>query len=183
MKKLVLASIAFALLPSLSRAQDAPKVDIAAGYSQLLVVRGISLLMNGGSGSVALNVNNWLGVGGDFGVYNGSPGVAGLTAETYTFGPRFSYRKLDRFIPFAQVLFGGQHASAVSGGFNGLDALAFGTGVGADIGLGNGGRLALRPQAEYFGFRSNGNTTNTVRLSIGIVFYIARNITLRSRDR
>jgi hypothetical protein len=70
--------------------------------------------MNGGSGSVALNFNNWLGAVGDFGVYDGSPGAVGLTAESYTLGPRFSYRKSDRFIPFAQVLVGGQHTWAAS---------------------------------------------------------------------
>jgi hypothetical protein len=70
--------------------------------------------MNGGSGSVALNFNNWLGAVGDFDVYDGSPGAVGLTAESYTLGPRFSYRKSDRFIPFAQVLVGGQHTWAAS---------------------------------------------------------------------
>ena len=174
MKKLVLTALAFALLPLASRAQDTPKADIAVGYSQLLVVRGISLLMNGGSGSVALNFNNWLGAVGDFGVYDGSPGAVGLTAESYTLGPRFSYRKSDRFIPFAQVLVGGQHASAVSGGFNGLNAFASAAGGGADIRLGSGGGVALRPQVEYFGFHANRGTTNTVRLSVGIVFRIGK---------
>ena len=173
MKKLVLASVGFALLPLLSCAQGVPQADVAVGYSQLLVVRGISLLMNGGSGAVAFNVNNWLGAVGDFGVYDGSPGATGLTAESYTFGPRFSYRKSDKVVPFAQVLFGGQHASAVSGGFTGLNALAFATGVGADIRLGRGG-VALRPQAEYFGFRANGGMANAVRLSVGIVFRIGK---------
>jgi hypothetical protein len=85
MKKLLLASIALALLPRVSRAQDVPQADAAVGYSQLLVVRGISLLMNGGSGGVA-----------------------------------------------------------------------------------------LRPQAEYFGFRANGGMANTVHLSVGIVFRIGK---------
>lgn len=174
MKKLMIAALVFAFLPLPSRAQDTPKADVAFGYSELVVVRGISLGMKGGSGSVALNVNDWLGVIGDFGVYNGSPGVVGLTAESYTFGPRFSYRKPNRFTPFAQVLLGGQHASSVSGGFTGLNAFAFGAGGGADIGLDRGGRFALRPQVEYFGFRANGSTMNTVRLSVGIVFRIEK---------
>jgi hypothetical protein len=33
MKKLVLAALAFALLPLASRAQDTPKADVAVGYS------------------------------------------------------------------------------------------------------------------------------------------------------
>lgn len=170
MKKLLLAALALALFPLASRAQDAPEADVSFGYSQLLVLRSISNSMNGGSGSVAFNVNNWLGAVGDFGVYSGSPGVSGLTAETYTFGPRFSYRKSNRFVPFAQVLLGGQHASAVTGGFNGLNAFAFASGIGADIRLSSSGSVALRPLVEYFGFRANGSTANAVRTSIAVVY-------------
>ena len=172
MKKLVLAAVVFAFLPQLCRAQDTPKADLAAGYSLLEVLKGFTIGMHGGSGSVAWNVNNWLGAVGDFGAYHHGP--LDLTVGTYTFGPRFSYRKSDRFIPFAQVLFGGQHASAVSGGFTGLNAFTFASGAGADIGLGSGASVALRPQMEYFGFRANGSTTNTARLSIGIVFHIGK---------
>jgi hypothetical protein len=173
-KKLLLAALAFALLPFPSRAQDTPKADVAAGYSFLWIGQGFTFFMNGGSGSVALNVNNWLGAVGDFGAYHASPGVS-LTAETYTFGPRFSHRKWGRLVPFAQVLVGGQHASAVTTGFtNASNAFAFGAGAGADFGLDRRGRFALRPQLEYFGFRANGNTTGTVRFSVGIVFRIGK---------
>jgi hypothetical protein len=174
MNKLLIAAFVLALLPLPSRAQDTPVAEVAAGYSELVVVRGISNSMGGGSGSVTLNVNHWLAAVGDFGAYNGSPGVTGLTAETYTFGPRFSYRQLGRVVPFAQFLLGGQHASAVSGGFNGLNAFAFAAGTGADIRLGSGGTVTLRPQVEYFGFRANGSMANSVRLSVGIVFRIGK---------
>lgn len=174
MKNLMKAALVVTLLPTAARAQETPVAEVAAGYSELVVIRGISNSMRGDSGSVALNVNHWLGVVGDFGAYNGSPGVAGLTAESYVFGPRFSYGKPHRFIPFVQFLVGGQHASAVSGGFTGLNAFAFGAGLGTDIRLGSGGSIALRPQAEYFGFRANGGTANTVRLSVGIVFRIGK---------
>jgi hypothetical protein len=134
MKKLLLAALAFALLPFPSRAQDTPKADVAAGYSFLWIGQGFTFFMNGGSGSVALNVNNWLGAVGDFGAYHASPGVS-LTAETYTFGPRFSYRKWGRLVPFAQVLVGGLHASAVTTGFtNASNAFAFGAGAGPTLG-------------------------------------------------
>jgi len=174
MKPLLLSALAFLLLPFPSHAQDTPKVDVAAGYSFLWIGQGFTFFMNGGSGSVVLNVNDWLGAVGDFGVYHAHPGV-GLTAETYTFGPRFSYRKWDGLVPFAQVLVGGQHASAVTTGFtNASNAFAFGAGAGADIGLDSGGGFALRPQLEYFGFRANGNTTGTVRFSADIVFRIGK---------
>jgi hypothetical protein len=174
MTRLLLSALAFLLLQFPSHAQETPKADVAVGYSFLWIGKGFTFFMNGGSGSVALNVNNWLGVVGDFGAYHASPGVS-LTAETYTFGPRFSYRKWDRLVPFAQVLVGGQHASAVTTGFtDASNAFAFGAGGGADIGLDSGGGFALRPQLEYFGFHANGNTTGTVRFSAGIVFRIGR---------
>lgn len=119
--------------------------------------------------------NPWLGVVGDFGAYQATPGSGtGLTGETYAVGPRFSYRKLGKVIPFAQLLAGGGHESAVAGGFSGKNAFAFGGGGGADIGIGGSGRFALRPQLDYFGFRANGNTTSAVRASVGIVFRFGR---------
>jgi hypothetical protein len=174
MKKLIMAALVFSVLSSVAHAQETPVADVAVGYGLIEVPQGYTFMMHGGSGSVAWNVNNWLGIVGDFGAYHSHPGVS-LTAETYTFGPRFSYRALDRFIPFAQVLVGGQHASAVTTGFtDASNAFTVGAGAGFDIGLDGRGRFALRPQFEYFGFRANGNMTTTGRLSIGIVFRIGK---------
>ena len=169
MRKLLFAALAFSLLATVSRAQETPVADVAGGYSFLYVVKGLTLAMNGGSGSVAVNANDWLGVVGDFGAYRGPS--ANLTLETYTGGPRFSYRKKGGFVPFAQALLGGSHASMVSGGFTGLNSFVFGGGVGADVGLGRSGRFALRPQLEYLGFRANAITTNTTRFTLALVYH------------
>jgi len=170
MRKLFFAFFIFSVLACVAHAQGAPATDVAVGYGFIEVPQGFTFMMHGGSGSVAVNVNNWLGIVGDFGAYHAHPGVS-LTAETYTFGPRFSYRAWDRFTPFAQVLVGGQHASAVTTGFtDASNAFALGAGGGFDIGLDKGGRFAVRPQMEYFGFRAHGVMTTTARLSIGIVF-------------
>jgi hypothetical protein len=174
MKKLAFAASILLVVTSVAHAQETPVADVAVGYGLIEVPQGYTFMMHGGSGSVAWNVNNWLGIVGDFGAYHAHPGVS-LTAETYTFGPRFSYRALDRFTPFAQVLVGGQHASAVTTGFtNASNAFTVGAGAGFDIGLDGRGRFALRPQLEYFGFRANGTTTTTLRLSVGIVFRIGK---------
>ena len=165
MEKLLLTVILVLLLASVALAQEAPAADVAAGYSAIVVAQGLSPTANGGSGSVALNVNNWLGAVGDFGLY-ASPYGSGLAAGTYTFGPRVSYRHWYRFTPFVQALVGGVRYA--NNGF------AFGAGGGADIGLDRGERFALRPQVEYFGFRANGSTTNTLRAGIGIVFRIGK---------
>jgi outer membrane immunogenic protein len=128
--------------------------------------------MNGASGSAAFNLNHWFGVAGDFGVYHGDPSES-LTGETYVFGPRFSYRKLDRLVPFAQALFGGSHFSASSGGITGGgNEFAFTLGGGADIGLGSSRQFAVRLEGDYFGIRSSGSTTGSTRLSAGIVYRI-----------
>jgi outer membrane immunogenic protein len=153
---------------------------LAAGYSVIHVVRGFSLTANGGSGSAALNITRWFGIAGDLGIYHASPG-AGLTALTYTAGPRFSYRRWNRFTPFGQVLIGGAHVvSASQANYNGpSNALALGLGGGADFGFGSSGHWAVRPQLEYFGFGTPsdfgfGDATGTIRVSLGLVYRIAK---------
>ncbi|MGB7022528.1 MAG: hypothetical protein WBD73_01910, partial [Candidatus Acidiferrales bacterium] len=119
MKKLIWAALVFSLLAMTSHGQNTPVADVAGGYSYLHLngsngSSGVSL--NGFSASLGVNANNWLGIVGDFGVYHGSPSGVGLTAETFMFGPRISFRESNRFVPFAQALFGGSHLSASSGG-------------------------------------------------------------------
>jgi hypothetical protein len=171
---LIRVAVLAALLTSLSYAQYTPKAELSAGYSHLQILPGYTISMNGASGSVAFNLNRWLGAVGDFGVYHGCPGES-LTGETYTFGPRFSYREYDRFVPFAQALVGASHFSANSGGITGGGSeFAFGLGGGVDLSWRDKSRFALRPQLEFFGIRSQGSTTGSVRLSIGIVYRIGR---------
>jgi hypothetical protein len=166
MNKLMLSALAFFVFAAVAQAQDIPAADLAGGYSFLKVVKGASLTAEGGSGSVALTLNSWLGAVSDFALYHSSLIGPGLAAGTYTFGPRFSYRHWGRITPFTQVLFGGVRYA--NNGF------VFATGGGADFGLDHAGRFALRPQVEYFGFHANGATTNTVRLSVGIVFRMGK---------
>jgi hypothetical protein len=155
-----------------ARAQDTPVAEVAGGYSALYILKGFTIWMNGASGSVAVNANDWFGVAGDFGVYHGYPSKS-LTGETFTAGPRFSYRKLNRVVPFAQALFGGSHFSTSSGGITGGGSqFAFALGGGADIGLDRSRRFALRLEGDYFGIRSSGSTTAASRLSIGIVYRV-----------
>jgi hypothetical protein len=175
MKKLILAVLAVFLLPTISLAQDTPAADVALDYSPLYILKGYTIWMNGGSGSVAVNVNHWLGVAGDFGGYVGHIPQS-FSGATYTFGPRFSYRKLDdRIAPFSEALFGGSHFSTSTGGITGGgNEFTFALGGGADIGLGSSRKFALRLGADYFGIRSSGSTTPSLRLSAGIVYRIGK---------
>ena len=172
MKKAMFVSLAFALAMPAARAQTFPVVDLSVGYSMIDVVKGPSQIASGGNGSIAFNFAPWLAAAGDLGIYSASPN---LTAIIYTGGPRISYRHWERTIPFAQVLFGGAHASSSRPNYTGAtNAYALGAGGGADFVLDRGQRFVLRPQLEYFGFGTIGSTTDTLRLSVGVVFRIPK---------
>jgi opacity protein-like surface antigen len=179
-----------------------PKIELFLGYSYLRAVptdtNGNRLVwLNGGSTSLAFNFNRYLGIVGDFGGFNDSrlqltgAGVPSTVVDsdgtvfTYLLGPRFSYRKYSRITPFAQVLFGGIHASDVelSSGCVGAgctvvpseNSFALTAGGGLDFRLHH--HIALRLiQAEYLMTRfddlatGSTGTQNDMRLSTGLVF-------------
>jgi hypothetical protein len=180
MKKALLAALAISILSAVSHAQEVPAADVSVGYSLLFLPKGFTLTLNGGSSAVAFNVNHWLGVVGDLGVYGGSSGIPGLVGETYMAGPRFSYRRWNRLAPFAQGLIGGAHANNTSGGFLGTNnAFGFGGGVGGDLVLDHAGKFALRGQLDFLNFRTGHTSspdfnTGAFRLSTGVVFRIGR---------
>jgi hypothetical protein len=171
-RRFAFAVVVIFFLVTFSCAQDTPAADVSVGYSPLYILKGYTIWMNGGSASVAVNANKWLGVAADFGGYVGHI-PQDLTAETYSFGPRFSCRKLPRVVPFAEALFGGSHFSESSGGVTGGGSqFTFALGGGADIGVGVSRKFALRLESDYFGIRSSGSTTSSLRLSAGIVWRI-----------
>jgi len=71
MNKLFWVTLPLCLLATVSAAQDTPQVELSAGYSGLYIVKGYTIWNNGGSASAAFNINDWLGVVGDFGGYLG----------------------------------------------------------------------------------------------------------------
>jgi hypothetical protein len=176
MQKLLWPAFALSLLATVSHAQGNPAAEVAAGYSHFHIIKGLTIGMDGGSGSAAFNANDWFGVVGDLGVYHSEPCCVDLTATTYTFGPRFSYRKSDRVVPFAQALFGGSHFSTSYNGVSGSGGnhFTFGLGGRLDVAFGRSGKVALRPQGDYFGVRVNGSTISNVRLSLQIVYRIGK---------
>jgi outer membrane protein OmpA-like peptidoglycan-associated protein len=177
------------------------------GYSYLRAVPSLTagnrlMWLNGGSTSIAFNLNRYLGLVGDFGGYNetrillttGNPpsaigpaqAVTAGTVFTYLGGPRLSFRKFDRVTPFAQVLFGGIRASqeAICKSCAPLlpveNAFAMTAGGGLDIRVHH--HLAIRiVQAEYLMTRFEDLDTGTnalqndIRLSTGIVLRFGGN--------
>lgn len=163
-------------------AQEASKADVFLGYSYGRIIPQSSgnsnFNINGGTGSIAWNLNDTFGIVADFAGYrvgkiNGSDPDS--TAFTYLFGPRFSYRRSKKVTPFAQALVGGARVSQnlvpLSASQN---AFAMTVGGGVDANLSR--HLALRlGQVEYFltRFQEIGNTRqtqNNLRFSTGIVF-------------
>ena len=179
---------------------DFPRSEVFLGYSYVRAVPTLAdgnrmVTLNGGTASLAYNVNRYFGLVTDFSGYRDSqlrlsgPGAnptrivdSSGSAYTFLFGPRFSYRAHGRFTPFAQVLGGGAYATAVTlknctaactplpeqGSF------AMTAGGGLDIKLSN--HVALRAvQAEYLMTRfadvttAASRTQNDMRLSAGIV--------------
>src|SRR5215467_9943701 len=179
MKKFRWAIPALWLLTLLLHAQNAPSGDVSLLYSPLYVLKGYTIWMNGVSASGERNLTNWIGFAGDLGVCRVHIPES-VTGETYMVGPRFTYRKFEKVVPFAQDLFfqglfGGSHFSRSTGGITGGGSeFAFALGGGADVGLSRTSRFALRPKLEYVGIRSGNSTTPSVRLSVGIVYRIGQ---------
>jgi hypothetical protein len=174
-----------------------PRAEIFLGYSYLRAVPTLAtgnrlVWLNGGSTSIAFNFNHYLGLVGDFGGFNdtelrlgGNPTTVPDSSGnvfTYLAGPRLSNGN-HRIVPFAQVLFGGVHASAVTLSSCSANCallpsetkFAMTAGGGLDIVIHR--HFAIRIiQAEYLMTRFENPTSgsaagqNDVRLSSGIVF-------------
>jgi outer membrane protein OmpA-like peptidoglycan-associated protein len=197
-------AVAFVLVPVLYA--DTPKVEWFVGYSFWRAMPTASSnrmgYLHGGSTSVAYNFNRYVGLVADFGGYDNSRLTlfsptgsqtlnSGGSAYTYVFGPRFSYRRHERFTPFVQALFGGVHASPVtiSGCTGNPNCTPLGSdntfatllGAGFDIGISH--HVALRLLEGDFLLTHFENSSggqgrgwqNNVRFSTGIVFRFGGN--------
>jgi outer membrane protein OmpA-like peptidoglycan-associated protein len=180
---------------------NTPKAELFVGYSYLRALpapeAGNRLMwMNGGSVSIAYNLNHYLGIVGDFGAYTNSqilfqggyvstvdvdnPNVGALS---YLFGPRISFRNHGRVTPYLQALFGDMHANEVTLSnctfsctlLPAQSTFAWTGGGGLDLRVHR--HFALRIiQAEYLMTRFQDYSTGTsssqndMRLSSGVVF-------------
>jgi len=177
--KFVVSLFAFlVLLAGVAQAQDHSKVDIFAGYSFDRWDGAKNFNLNGGSASVAVNLNNWLSGVADFGGYhNGNVLNSGLdfTLSTYLFGPRASYRHLGRVTPFGEVLFGAERVSTSTATASRTDnGFAMTVGGGFDTKISN--HFSIRPvKVDYLltRFAAKGvdpTSQKNLRVSTGVVF-------------
>jgi hypothetical protein len=175
-------------------AQDNSKIDLFGGYSYLMFrpnSTGVAskINFNGGVGSVAFNLNDWLAGVAEFGGYHAGTikNAAGVTqtgvtanAVTYLFGPKI-YKSMGKITPFGQVLFGGAHGSATSSSVT-VSQNGFAMALGGGLDWNASPHFAVRlGQVEYLLSRFNNNVSNGVgsggtgtqnnfRYSGGVVF-------------
>jgi hypothetical protein len=159
-------------------AQSAPRWDVAAGYTYYNAPDGGTegRNLNGGSASVAYNINRWLGAVAEVAVAhtNDYPDFSN-TLQSYSVGARFSYRKHDHFTPFGEILGGlGRNTVTYYGQSNSFYAFAMNAAAGVDIGLGSKGKFALRPEIGYALFANEDGSENGVRVSFGFVYNIGQ---------
>src|SRR5262245_33750745 len=78
-------------------AQRTPEWDLSGGYAHFFANIGDnSFNLHGGTGGIQQNMADWFGGRVEFSGFGGDTAGFHVTAQTYTFGPVFSYRKWER---------------------------------------------------------------------------------------
>jgi len=159
------------------------RFDVSLGYTLLhaRTVSSVGFDMHGGNVSVAVNLNEWFGIVGDFGTHfasNVASAGSDLNLYTYTAGPRISIRKTGPIVPFAHLLLGGGHAGGslytmnFQGGTASRNAFVGIFGGGVDLSVSR--HFAIRAvQVEWMHSRfANGllDRQNNMRWTTGVVF-------------
>lgn len=131
MRKVPCCLLVFLFLMSgtlIAQDESLPRVEIFGGYSSFRLPRSFSLgrpgiittetdWLHGWNVTVTGNLNRWFGAEADFGGISGTveiinlrgfaePRLEDVDFRSYLFGPRLSYRNLQRFTPFVHALFG-----------------------------------------------------------------------------
>jgi len=157
-----------------AQAQETPAWELTGGYSNLWVhYAGTNFRLNGGNGTLTQNVNSWFGGRAEFNAFRGSQSGVNVSAYTLTYGPVFTYRKWDRFVPYAQVQIGAIHGNQ---GYLGIsqDAFKLDVGGGGGVDLVVNRQIAVRVQAEYMLTRFLGLNQNNLQTSVGLVYRFGR---------
>ncbi len=168
---LVLCTFVFTLSAA---AQEIPEFEIFGGYSYIKVNEGGAGtsydLQTGWAASVSPNLNRWFGLTADFSGHYETVGGAATKIHLFTFGPRFSIRRNERFTPYFHVLAGGTRIStsfltirASDTGFAGIGGGGFDVHIGESLSVRMG-------QLDYVVTRFSGRYQHDFRYSAGVVF-------------
>ncbi len=131
--------------------------------------------LNGGSATAILNVRPRLSIVADVAVahanhVNGTQ--QNITIINYLFGPRYSRRSSGRFVPYAQVLFGGAKEK-VNFQFV-INRNAFGLAAGGGVTTRLSRRIGFNiVQVDYIYTRipnGNNNSQNDTRVGTGLIY-------------
>jgi opacity protein-like surface antigen len=180
MRKLLIM-LGFALLASsVAQAQEGRGMEVSGQYQYIRSYPGggaPAVGCQGAGGTFAINMNHWLGLVGDGGFckVTGLPTGTSAHSINYLFGPRFSYRNYGRLTPYAQVLFGGERATASATGVPSASANSYAMtfGGGADFRLTP--HLAFRAiQFEYLYTHYSGVKQNNLRIQSGLVYHFGK---------
>ncbi len=158
--------------------QETPQVEVFGGYSYLRSGGNF----NGWNAAATFNRNDWLGITAEFGGnyasqslhFTGFPSVgASAHLHTFTFGPTVTYRKDDRFTPFAHLLLGGAHLGEkvnIGGVAESEGQTGIGLVLGGGIDIPTNDHWAIRPQMDYVGSHFSGGWVNSFRITAGLVY-------------
>jgi opacity protein-like surface antigen len=183
-RSLVLAGLLLLTAGAALAQDDYPRIETAPAFMYVRIIPGHGskdFNCYGGGGTLAYNLNSWLGLAADLGgcKVTGLPSGLSLNAFTYVFGPRITYRNSSKFQPFFEINLGG---TRLSGTFNSNNNGTFSSSTNAFAMTAGGGfdfkltkKIAFRViQAEYFYTRFgnnifNNSSQNNFRLKSGIV--------------
>lgn len=169
MKRAIWILPAILLFSLAARAQETPSWEIGGAYSYMRAdINGSNFSMNGGQGSATQNINNWFGGRFEVNAYHGTEGSSTVSAQTFTWGPVFSYRHFKSVTPFAHFQLGAIHASQ---GYLGISQsaikFAMAGGAGADIRLNK--YASIRLQGDYMLSRFLTLNQNNIEGTVGLV--------------
>jgi outer membrane protein with beta-barrel domain len=170
MKRVIWIIPAILVLSFTARAQETPAWDVSGGFSYLQAdFSGANFHLFGATTSATENLNSWFGGRIEVNAYHGSEAGTTVSAQTITYGPVFSYRRLKTVTPFAHVQLGAVHASA---GYLGISQsaikFAMSGGGGADVQINK--IVSVRVQADYLMTRFLSLGQNNLQGSVGMVF-------------
>jgi hypothetical protein len=92
-----------------------PKFELAPAFNvvRLDVGHATALTCVGGGATATYNLTSWFGISADVDgckMFSAGPNISG-DSLTYVLGPRFTYRKFGRWLPYAEFLIGGDKLS------------------------------------------------------------------------
>jgi opacity protein-like surface antigen len=182
LKRILWSVLLITALSGSAMAQDFPRYDVFAGYGYVRPSGGQANL-NGWHLSFAANMKEWVGAAVEL---SGQYGTQTLTTPTSSgdvtiktdahfnsigFGPRFTYRRNQRLVPFGQVLVGlargkWEGSTVVSG-----EETSFGVALGGGHDARISDHFSIRLiQAEHVRTHFGGTPEHVFRLATGAVF-------------